>query len=293
MLLDGGYIRQLENVLLGFKRAGRLNSDFGDSKRTQHIFVGATLPNYGTRSVDAYLQRRFPYSTSITMGGMHQARHSGLADQTLWMSEQSKQERMKSLATLLDQPASEGGLQGEKVMVFLNSVDDVEGAGQALQRAGHNALTYHAKMPLDERTTTLDSFRRYDKTVDDEDTIPVLVCTDLAARGLDVPNVDVVVQLQFAGNVVAHLHRMGRCGRAGLKKGRGIVFYDDVTEGTLVQVIRDAEAKQESMVLEGNDVLDLDDEGDEVTAGSVKKAFSRKRGFSKKRKKLRKETEQQ
>ena len=293
MLLDGGYIRALENVLLGFRRADRLESSLGVSK-TQHVFVAATLPDYGLRSVDAYLQKKFPDTTRVTLAGMHQARHSGLAQQTVWIAEASKQDRMKHLVKLLNEPVNEGGLEGEKVMVFLNSVDDVEGACQALQRAGIIALPYHAKMRLNERTTTLDRFRQYDKDGDNnEEAVSILICSDLAARGIDVPNVDAVVQLQFAGNVVAHLHRMGRCGRAGQKTGRGIVFYDEQTEGSLVKVVQDAESQQERMVLEGSEVLEVDPETDEAVAGSVNKAFSRKRGFTKKLKKLRKETEQQ
>ena len=293
MLLDGGYIRPLENVLLGFRRADRLESSLGVSK-TQHVFVAATLPDYGLRSVDAYLQKKFPETTRVTLAGMHQARHSGLAQQTLWISESSKQDRMKHLVKLLSEPVSDGGLAGEKIMVFLNSVDDVEGSSQALLRAGLIALPYHAKMRLSERTTTLDRFRQYDKDGgDNENAVSILICSDLAARGIDVPNVDAVVQLQFAGNVVAHLHRMGRCGRAGQKTGRGIVFYDEQTEGALAKVIQEAETQQERMVLEGAEVLDLGPETEEDIAGSVKKAFSRKRGFTKKLKKIRKETEQQ
>ena len=98
MLLDGGYVRELNNVLMGFRRADRLidryatpffrkvrkkqelpatesNQDdkaddwFDDSEddstkknmsKTQHIFVAATLPDFGLRSVDAYLNRKFP-----------------------------------------------------------------------------------------------------------------------------------------------------------------------------------------------------------------------------------------
>jgi superfamily II DNA/RNA helicase len=94
--------------------------------------------------------------------------------------------------------------------------------------------------------------------------------------------------LQFAGNVVAHLHRMGRCGRAGKQTGRGIVFYGE-KERELVEVVREAEEQQESMVLEGN-VIELDEDEDEADqAGKVQKAFSRKRGFTKKRKKIRRD----
>lgn len=160
-------------------------------------------------------------------------------------------------------------------------------------------MPYHAQVPLEERASNLDKFRRYcapsnnKHTIDnDEDTVPVLVCTDLASRGLDIPGVTAVVQLQFATNVVIHLHRMGRCGRAGNSDGRGIIFYGP-TEKELVTVVREAEEQQSRMSLSQDvddgmdgDVLDSDGQGD---VGKVKKAFSRRRGFTKKRKKERRE----
>jgi superfamily II DNA/RNA helicase len=286
MLLDGGYIRPLENVLMGFRRADRLDSDLGASK-TQHVFCAATLPDMGLRSVDAYLMKKFPYAERIHTAGMHNARHYGLAEPTVWYQVESKKERMEQLVDLLGKPVQEGGLKGEKVMVFLNSVEDVEGAQGAMERAGIASVQYHAKVPLEERSANLDLFRRYDRDAPtNKGTVPLLVCTDLAARGLDVPSVNAVVQLQFAGNVVAHLHRMGRCGRAGQRTGRGIVFYNE-QESELVEVVRAAEEQQEKMVLQGDvDEVDAEDE-----AGKVNKAFSRKRGFTKKKKKLRRESE--
>lgn len=289
MLLDGGYIRPLENVLMGFKRADRLDPELGAVK-TQHVFCAATLPDVGLRSVDAYLQKKFPYADRVQMAGMHNARHYGLAQATAWHQIETKKERMERFIELLETPVSEGGLQGEKVMVFLNSVEDVEGAHGALERAEISSVPYHAKIALAERSKNLDLFRRHDcRTTEggESDTVPILVCTDLASRGLDVPGVTVVVQLQFSGNVVSHLHRMGRCGRAGQRTGRGIVFYTSV-EAELVATVREAEEQQEKMMLEG-DVDSTDDDEEESSGGKVKKAFSRKRGFTKKLKKLKRE----
>jgi superfamily II DNA/RNA helicase len=285
MLLDGGYIRQLENALLGFKRAGKLDASYG-VKRTQHVFVAATLPDMGLRSVDAYLQKRFPYATTVTMAGMHNARHYGLRESTVWIEAEGNKERMERLVELLKISPEEGGLEGEKVMVFLNSVDDVDGANGALERAGFPVVKYHAKISLTERTDNLNRFRKYTADADEQNgnAVPILVCTDLASRGLDVPGVTAVVQLQFAGNVVAHLHRMGRCGRAGQRNGRGIIFYDE-KQRELIDVVREAEEQQERMVLMG----DVEEVEDKSEGANVKKAFSRKRGFTKKRKKERKE----
>ena len=81
---------------------------------------------------------------------------------------------------------------------------------------------------------------------------------------------------------------MGRCGRAGQRNGRGVVFYGEV-EKELVEVVREAEHQQETMAL-SQDVEDEESNPDgkkKPRKGSVHGAFSRKRGFTKRRKKER------
>lgn len=336
LLLDGGYIRPLNDVLLGFRRADRLESSSGFTsqpsswhRRTQHVFVAATLPNSGLRSVDAYLTKKFPNIQRIAMDNMHMARHSGLmpGQATLWIEEESKKQRMLELVRLL----TTGELKHQKVMVFLNSGEDAEASCQALERAGVPCLPFHAKILLEERTATLDRFRKYSAVAANENlpthnasadgvgnmtsTISVLVCTDLASRGLDIPDVTAVVQLQFAGNVVAHLHRMGRCGRQQ-QTGRGVVFYG-VKERALVATLQEAESYQQQSSqnndttssdlphglsltgdvtdiplfdLDKEDVINLNDSSKSAIesrheAGKITASFSRKRGFTKKIKK--------
>lgn len=65
----------------------------------------------------------------------------------------------------------------------------------------------HKDVPLRERINTLEKFQAGE--------LKVLVCTDLAARGLDIPNVSHVIQLDFAPNAAQVLHRTGRTARAG------------------------------------------------------------------------------
>ena len=149
------------------------------------------------------------------------------------------------------------------------------------------------------RPSVLEKFRLYrapaggdgkNSKVNSKNTVPVLVCTDVASRGLNIPGVTTIVELQFALNVVSHLHRMGRCGRAGNRDGRGIIYYGS-NERELVEVVRQAEDQQTRMTLK-QDVEDESDdselESDGIDSknedGKVQKAFSRKRGFTKKRK---------
>ena len=100
-----------------------------------------------------------------------------------------------------------------------------------------NALPYHAKLNLEQRAENLSQFRSYEPNTSPNP--PILICTDLAARGIDIPKVTTIVQLQFATNVITHLHRMGRCGRILQNKirGRGIIFYGGGEEEDLVTVI--------------------------------------------------------
>lgn len=166
MLLDGGYVRQLNNVLMGFRRADRLAGRYDETfyrktaeedseegrdilddeveewkpKTTQHVFVAATLPDYGLRSVDAYLKKKFPDALKVTMAGMHNARHYGLESesQTVWNEIEENKDRMKRLVDVLRLDRSEvgedgRGLKEEKVMVFLNTVNDVDGATNGLR----------------------------------------------------------------------------------------------------------------------------------------------------------------
>ena len=151
---------------------------------------------------------------------------------------------------------------------------------------GIELLPYHAKMHSDDRTANLAAFRAHSNN-------EVLVSTDLASRGLDIPDVSTVVQMQFATNVVAHLHRVGRCGRLtskGRKGGRAVVYYGD-EEIDLVKAIRKAEESEGEV---DGELMGKDDDGEEEDqlrnktgggGGTVEKAFSRKRGFRKKFKK--------
>jgi ATP-dependent RNA helicase DDX21 len=63
----------------------------------------------------------------------------------------------------------------------------------------------------------------------------VLVATDVASRGLDIPDVDLVIQLEPPKDVETYIHRSGRTARAG-KKGKCITFYSKKNEYLIKQI---------------------------------------------------------
>lgn len=68
-----------------------------------------------------------------------------------------------------------------------------------------------------------------------EGKIKCLVATDVAARGLDVPNVDLVVQIEPPKDTETYIHRSGRTARAGAK-GTCITFYTDKNQYLIEQI---------------------------------------------------------
>ncbi|KAK7527122.1 ATP-dependent RNA helicase DBP7 [Phyllosticta citriasiana] len=88
----------------------------------------------------------------------------------------------------------------------------------------------HGSLAQSVRTTTLSSFTR-------STTPSVLICTDVASRGLDVPNVDFVIEYDPAFSADDHLHRIGRTARAG-RDGRALIFLQPGSEEGYVTLLR-------------------------------------------------------
>ena len=107
-----------------------------------------------------------------------------------------------------------GGLKGKSI-VF--SQTKVEANSIILsEKMRNNAEVLHGDISQNQREVTLKRFK--------EGKFNVLVATDVAARGLDIPNVDLVVQLEPPKEIEAYIHRSGRTARAG-KDGMCITFY--------------------------------------------------------------------
>jgi superfamily II DNA/RNA helicase len=103
-----------------------------------------------------------------------------------------------------------------------------------LSASGIRAAAVHGDKSQNERDNVLRAFR--------QGRMPVLVATDVAARGLDVPGVTAVVNFDFPSEHDNYVHRIGRTGRAG-RKGESLTLLtpgDAAVTPLLVQVMRDA-----------------------------------------------------
>lgn len=107
---------------------------------------------------------------------------------------------------------------GARTLLFVNTREQSDKLVRALVEAGVPHAVYRGEMDRQERRRSLAAFR--------DGTVPLLIATDLASRGLDVEDVARVVNYHLPHQVEAYLHRVGRTARAG-KPGLVINFVTE------------------------------------------------------------------
>lgn len=119
-------------------------------------------------------------------------------------------DKLDTLVELLE------ALGGRKTIVFVNHRDAAERVFNAVQSQGIDACLYHGGLEQQLRERALILF--------DNGTCPVMIATDLAARGLDIADVDAVVHYHLPSSEQAWTHRNGRTGRLGGTTGQAYVI---------------------------------------------------------------------
>ncbi len=99
--------------------------------------------------------------------------------------------------------------QPQSCVIFCNTKAECQEVANQLSQAGYSALALHGDLEQKDRDQTLVRFANK--------SITILVATDVAARGLDIDNLDAVINYHIAHDPEIHLHRIGRTGRAGAK----------------------------------------------------------------------------
>ncbi len=103
----------------------------------------------------------------------------------------------------------------KNAFIFLNRKRDIGGLAQALSRRGLKAAPMHGDMPQAKRNEVLQAFK--------DDEVTLLICSDVAARGLDIKGVSHVFNFDIPMHPDDYVHRIGRTGRAGMS-GRAFTF---------------------------------------------------------------------
>ena len=191
-MLDMGFIPDIERIfkMTPFTR--------------QTLFFSATMPGEIQRIVDTFLHN--PVRVEV-------ARPTSTADNVeqfvLKLPSNDARRKHEALRRLIDE---------EKVrnaIIFCNRKRDVDRLASFLIKAKYNAAPIHGDLPQSVRTRTLERFRNGE--------LSLLIASDVAARGLDIPKVSHIFNYDVPIHPEDYIHRIGRTGRAG-QKGRALTI---------------------------------------------------------------------
>ena len=185
-MLDMGFTEAIDDII------GRI------AKHHQTLLFSATYPE-GIRAVSQRVQRD-PVIISIDSPSGAQA----AIEQRFHEVEPAQ--KLDALAQLLHNAWITDG-DTSQALVFCNMRRDVDAVAQELDHRGFSALALHGDMEQRDRDEVLVRFKNH--------SCAVLVATDVAARGLDIVGLPLVVCHDIAHDPETHTHRIGRTGRAG------------------------------------------------------------------------------
>ncbi len=114
-----------------------------------------------------------------------------------------------------------------KILAFVRTKVRAERVKKAMKRVEINSETIHSDKDQQERTETLDKFKKGE--------LKLLIATDVSARGIDIPGVDFVVNYDLPEVAENYVHRVGRTGR-GTKKGQAVAFCSSGEKEILTEI---------------------------------------------------------
>jgi len=121
--------------------------------------------------------------------------------------------------------------EDSRCLLFVNRRVDATELAEKLASDGFGAAPFSGELPQAQRTRTLNAFKN--------GTFKILVSTDVAARGIDVPEISTVIHVDPPRTPDAYVHRSGRTGRAGLA-GRSILLVAGPESRRVTRMLRDA-----------------------------------------------------
>ncbi|WP_425098415.1 DEAD/DEAH box helicase [Tropicibacter sp. S64] len=197
-MLDMGFIPDIERI-------------FGLTPFTrQTLFFSATMAPEIERITNTFL------SSPARIEVARQATASETIDQGAVIFKASRKDREATEKRRVLRGLIDG--EGEKLtngIIFCNRKVDVDIVAKSLSKYGYDAAPIHGDLDQSQRTRTLDSFR--------EGRLRLLIASDVAARGLDVPSVSHVFNYDVPGHAEDYVHRIGRTGRAG-RSGKALTI---------------------------------------------------------------------
>jgi ATP-dependent RNA helicase DDX23/PRP28 len=174
----------------------------------------ATMPPEVERIAKRYLR----HPAIVSVGDKDSGKNARIEQRIMFLASVSQKEKV------LREQLQDRRFLREKIIVFVNEKKHAEGVGRMVERSGRACVVLHGGKTQEQREENLETFRRGNV---------VLVATDVAGRGLDIPDVAHVINYDLpTRSIENYTHRIGRTGRAG-KEGVATSFITDEDEGIM------------------------------------------------------------
>ncbi len=154
-------------------------------------------------------------------------------------------------------------------IVFCNRKSEVDIVAKSLKTHGFDAAPIHGDLDQATRTRTLEAFRKGE--------LKLLCASDVAARGLDVPDVSHVFNYDVPHHADDYVHRIGRTGRAG-RLGKTYMIVTPADSKNIDKVLKLIGKAPEEVVLEGVDFASIKDERRESRSGGRERGSRERSG---------------
>lgn len=185
-MLDKGFEQEIRKIISTTPTTGK-----------QTVMFTATWPP-SVRDLAATFMKS-PVKVAVGDNPTGELRANTRITQTVEVMEQH--DKQNRLIELLKQYQS-GKNKDDRILVFCLYKKEATRIEEFIGRRGFKVGGIHGDLPQHKRTESLDAFKRGD--------VPILVATDVAARGLDIPNVKVVINVTFPLTAEDYVHRIGR-----------------------------------------------------------------------------------
>ena len=224
-MIDLGFAPQIEQILdaMGGKLKSEDETEAYRQEREDLESLGKAVPSHRLTAmfsatmpsaVERIAKRYLRHPVVVSVGDKDSGKNARITQRVMYLSSPGQKE--SALRDLLRRSRP-----GEKIIVFVNEKRHAEGVGRMVVNSGRQSVVLHGGKTQDQREENLALFRRGGV---------VLVATDVAGRGLDIPDVNQVINFNVpTRSIDNYCHRIGRTGRAG-KEGLATSFITDEDE---------------------------------------------------------------
>jgi len=211
-MLDQGFERDIRQII-------------GETHQArQTALFSATWPDSVRELAHSFLSRPI----KVTIGSDDLAAGTRITQIVEVLEDRAREQRLQQLLKKYHADRK------NRILIFALYKKEAARLEGNLSRSGWKVTSIHGDKSQDGRTKAVEEFK--------SGSVPLLVATDVAARGLDIPGVDYVINYSFPLTIEDYVHRIGRTGRAG-REGTAHTFFqqcDKLRAGELVKVLNDA-----------------------------------------------------